>query len=399
MLEHLEGRVVLSTITVTSAADAGSGSLRAAIAKAQSGDTINFSAKLDGKTIHLSSGELAIAQSLTIAGPGAGSLDIDAGGTSRVFDITSATAAVTISGLSISGGASENGGGIFDQGGALCLSGDTLDKDQAIGLNPGDTVSGGAIDVTDNGSLSASGCAFRSDVAQGAAGANGPTGVNSGAGGNGNGGAIFADNGTSLNVAGCTFLANQANGGVGGSGGTAVGSGFGGTSDGSSIDALGSSLSVTDSTFALDVGQGGAGGVGLGPYDFNGYGGYANGSINVQSPSTTTTFDFSGDSFTGELAIGGAGVAGGSGGAVSGGINNNYSLPPISISNCTFSANVVRGGAGSAGASGNEGGSGGFAGGSAVYTGGDLTITGSTFTGNQEIGGAGAVGGAGAGGG
>jgi hypothetical protein len=65
-LEVLEDRTVPSTLTVTSAADSGTGSLRAEIAAAQSGDTINFAPSLAGQTITLTSGELAINKSLTI---------------------------------------------------------------------------------------------------------------------------------------------------------------------------------------------------------------------------------------------------------------------------------------------------------------------------------------------
>ena len=173
-LESLEGRLVLSSLTVTSAADSGPGTLRAVIAQAQAGATITFSARLDGQTIGLTGGELAIDEGLTIKGPGAGLLDVDAGGTSRVFDITSASATVAISGLTISGGNSEDGGGILDQGGTLALTGDTLSKDEAFGINPGDTVQGGAVEVTDSGTLAVSSSSFVKDLAQGAAA---PTGA------------------------------------------------------------------------------------------------------------------------------------------------------------------------------------------------------------------------------
>src|SRR5215831_9328600 len=67
-LEALEHRWVPSTLTVTSIADKGTGSLRAEIASAQSGDTIVFAPGLDGQTITLKS-ELLITKNLTIAGP------------------------------------------------------------------------------------------------------------------------------------------------------------------------------------------------------------------------------------------------------------------------------------------------------------------------------------------
>ena len=52
-LEALEDRTVPSTLTVTSAADSGPGSLRAEIAAASSGDTIRFDQDLVGQTITL----------------------------------------------------------------------------------------------------------------------------------------------------------------------------------------------------------------------------------------------------------------------------------------------------------------------------------------------------------
>ena len=92
---------------------------------------------------------------------------MDAGGTSRVFDVTSATATVTINGLTISGGNAEDGGGILDQGGAVTLSGNTLANNQVIGLNPGDTVQGGGVEVTDSGSLIVKASTFVNNLAQG----------------------------------------------------------------------------------------------------------------------------------------------------------------------------------------------------------------------------------------
>jgi hypothetical protein len=71
---------LLSTLTVTNNDDSGPGSLRAAIAAASSGETINFAPSLDGQTITLTSGELDIARSLDIEGPGAGRLTVSGGG-------------------------------------------------------------------------------------------------------------------------------------------------------------------------------------------------------------------------------------------------------------------------------------------------------------------------------
>src|SRR5262245_47861435 len=87
-LETLEGRLVPATLTVTSDADSGAGSLRAAIAAASSGDVIKFAHSLDHGTITLTSGELALNKSLDIEGPGAGKLTISSGSASRVFHVS-----------------------------------------------------------------------------------------------------------------------------------------------------------------------------------------------------------------------------------------------------------------------------------------------------------------------
>jgi predicted outer membrane repeat protein len=137
-LEVLEGRDVPSTLTVTSAADSGTGSLRAEIAAAQPGDTIVFSPSLDDQTIKLTSGELAINKSLTIQGPGAGQLAISGGNAMRVFDVSGANTNVTLSGLTITGGNgrwtddSGDGGGILNTNGStLTLSGCTVSGNSA----------------------------------------------------------------------------------------------------------------------------------------------------------------------------------------------------------------------------------------------------------------------------
>ena len=95
------------TITVTSTADSGTGSLRDAIAAASSGDNINFSVT---GTITLTGGPLTIDKSLTISGPGASDLAVSGNHADRVF-VVNTGATVTVSGLTIENGKALNGGG------------------------------------------------------------------------------------------------------------------------------------------------------------------------------------------------------------------------------------------------------------------------------------------------
>src|SRR6266446_3031124 len=82
-----------TTITVTSTADSGAGSLRDALASASDGDTIDFSVT---GTITLTSGQLVVNNSLTISGPGAANLAVNGNAASRIFYISSGKT-VTIS--------------------------------------------------------------------------------------------------------------------------------------------------------------------------------------------------------------------------------------------------------------------------------------------------------------
>ncbi|HEY9630361.1 MAG TPA: choice-of-anchor Q domain-containing protein [Coleofasciculaceae cyanobacterium] len=90
-------------IVVKTAADSGAGSLRAAIASAQSGDTIRFAAKLTHKNIRLTSGQLELTKNLTIDAAKAPGLTISGNGNSRVFK-TGEQTQVTLKNLTIANG-------------------------------------------------------------------------------------------------------------------------------------------------------------------------------------------------------------------------------------------------------------------------------------------------------
>ncbi len=75
--------------TVTNTNDSGAGSLRDAIAQANTSpgpDAIAFASNLTG-TITLTSGQIQISDGLTITGPGSNKLTIDANANSRIFSI------------------------------------------------------------------------------------------------------------------------------------------------------------------------------------------------------------------------------------------------------------------------------------------------------------------------
>ena len=112
-----------ATIVVTSPNDNGTGSLRAAVSVASSGDTITFDSSLTGQTIALTTGEIAINKALIINGPGAANLAISGNHSSRIFNISAAT---TISGLTLTNGETTGDGGAILASAGVTLTGDTL---------------------------------------------------------------------------------------------------------------------------------------------------------------------------------------------------------------------------------------------------------------------------------
>lgn len=212
-----------ATLTVTSAADSGSGSLRAIIASANPGDYVNFSSSLAGKTIHLTSGQLSIGMNLAVdASSFANPVTLDAGGNSRIVEVTAGT--VVLAGLTLTNGtcpAGNAGGAILvDPGAALSINSLTISGCMATNGS-----AGGAIYVYGTAKLSAvfstiSGCIATNGSAGGAI-------YNSGTAlieyctltGNisGTGGGIYTRGGLTLNV--CTLVGNSAQPSASGSGG------------------------------------------------------------------------------------------------------------------------------------------------------------------------------------
>ncbi|MDR3457511.1 MAG: choice-of-anchor Q domain-containing protein [Verrucomicrobiae bacterium] len=138
------------TLTVTTLADSGAGSLRAQLAAAGGGDTIDFAPALTAggpAIITLTSSNLAPNSNVTISGPGADRLSISGNGQNRVFFSTpAAAAALFISGLTITNGFAGNGGvqDAFGGGGVCSFAALTLSNCVVAGCSdPGGYTGGG----------------------------------------------------------------------------------------------------------------------------------------------------------------------------------------------------------------------------------------------------------------
>lgn len=204
-----------ATFTVSTTADSGPGSLRAAIAAAQQTtgpNDVEFAHGVRG-TIVLTSGAIVINQSVTIAGPGAHRLAISGNDADRIFDIEGGTAInVSISGLRIKHGLADSssshgsaGGAIYISGATVMLAGVVLTRNQAID-SLGSTAEGGAIALVGGASVSASDLTAKHNRAR--------TDSNGAA----SGGGFFVDPVSSLSLTDSLVTLNEAlgNPGVGG---------------------------------------------------------------------------------------------------------------------------------------------------------------------------------------
>jgi CSLREA domain-containing protein len=251
-------------------------------ANAASGaNTITFAAGLAG-TITLTGGELLLTDTVTITGPGANVLVVDANSTSRVLRTSAPSKAISISGLTLTRGLTIGAAGAAGQGGCiynesnLTLTDCTISGGSAVGgamgsaTEPGEgggifnagangltvvrcTVSGNAAtggnaavktkgvrggeahgaalfngqdSSSVNGVLTLQNCTISGNAAHGGRGSHPITGSD-GAGGNAFGGGVY--NAGSLVFNACTVTANSASGGTGGDTKTAPdGTGAGG---------------------------------------------------------------------------------------------------------------------------------------------------------------------------
>jgi hypothetical protein len=294
--EGLESRAVPSTLTVTSPADSGPGSLRDAIAQAKTNDTIKFARPVH--VITLTSGELEINKNLSIKGPGTSQLTVSGNNASRVFEID-VSQSVSISGLTIADGAASGllpilasgsysaggGGGVLNNPGAsLTLDHVVVRDNQADAVSGYTVVGGGLLNV---GTASVQSCQFSNNEVLGGSG---------------------TDN-------------------IGGSAGAAIDN-FGGAS-----------LTVTDSTFSNNRAEAAGGGF------YFGIGGAVenNAGLNGFAPpplSNPSTATFTHCTFSSNVATGGAGVLANGGALCNEGIGT-----VVNLSACIVDGNQAVGGA------------------------------------------------------
>jgi parallel beta-helix repeat protein len=145
----------MATLSVTSNADSGTGSLREAIAIAQSGDTIVFDPTLSNQTITLTSGELNISKNLTIDGANAPGLTISGNNTTRIFDVNTSGTSFTIRNLTLADAFLPN-----DLGGAIHTNEEVVLTVENCQFNNNVSRGGGAIFVRDRSTLTVTNSSF-----------------------------------------------------------------------------------------------------------------------------------------------------------------------------------------------------------------------------------------------
>jgi hypothetical protein len=388
-VETLEDRTLPSTFLVTNVADSGAGSLRQAILDANANpgaDVIRFAPAARSGTITLTSGELAITDSLRIDGPGAGQLAVSGNDAGRVFRISSGVA-VSINDLTVTHGRGLlRGGGILNAG-ILTLSRALVSDNVVVGL-PG---VGPAVDAFGGGILNTGTLTVRDTtfVHNRSVGADGNPG---GTGSAGLGGAIMsvgtASAPATATVSDSTFLDNQANGGAAGAGAPFTRGGLGGA-----IMNDAGTFTVSDSVFLNNRAIGGLGG-GF-PGGFGAGGAIANVALigdAILSVSHSVLVD--------NRAMGGSpGTAStpqiGKGGGIANFVAGVAPLPVTVTATARIDHSILLGNQ-AIGGSGATGGTG-QGGGITNENGGILTLTDSLLALNRAIGGVGAAGNGGSG--
>jgi hypothetical protein len=396
-IDILEPRTLLSVFTVTNLHDSGAGSLRAAVASANSNpgaDVIAFQNRLAG-TITLTTGQLEISDALTINGPGVSRLSISGNNATRLFQIDQGTSA-SISNLTLTNARNtvqEDVGIVVTRGGAILNDGGVLNVDHVtfrnnttidptVGTGASQVVGGGAIVNSSNARLTVQNSLFIGNTASGgtsyAFGGAIANVTNSDAtilnstfignvatnGGTSYGGAIGNFGSSRLTVSGSSFLNNSAKGSEPGE------AAFGGaiaTRPGTVVDS-GSTTSIDKSTFVGNSAIGASGGTNQPGADAGGGALY-----NLESTLNVTQSWFIANS-----AIGGVGSTNGNafGGAIDSSSIRDFGTPVTNITGSHFSANRALAG-------NRRTASGGLAAGGALYNGaGQLKLAQTRLVGN-----------------
>ena len=347
-----------ATNTVTSLADSGAGSLRQVIAGSAAGDTIVFGVS---GTITLTSGELVVANDLTISGPGTSALAISGAGKSRIFNINSNVTAL-ISSLTVTNGwAPGNGGGIYNAGTLrldnLILSGNSTPAGAggAAGQSGGPGGSGGGI--WNGGTCFVNRCSFSSNHT-GGGGSGGYAQYSPGSGGGGgDGGGIY--NASQMALTNCTVSNNSSGGGGNGAGSSLFAGGGGSGGRGAGVYSGGSLVLIGCTLVNNRTGSGGNGGSTGTGMPANGGPGGDGGSICATGPFVLTNCTIWGNS-CGNGGVAGSGGMGtrppGGAGGFGGGICYYASPTQVVVVACTIVANSTGGGGSPGGPSGSGGG-------------------------------------------
>ncbi len=135
-----------TTLTVVTAADTGTGSLRATLAAAPAGSTVVFASGLSGRTVTLGS-QITLSSSVTLdASALAGGLTLSGNGAVELFQINGGPT-IAMKSLTLTEGLSSQGGAI-DNLGTLTLSQCTLSGNSADNFNGGGIANSGTLTLT-----------------------------------------------------------------------------------------------------------------------------------------------------------------------------------------------------------------------------------------------------------
>ncbi|QEI04819.1 DUF4347 domain-containing protein [Pigmentiphaga aceris] len=319
----------LATITVTSNASTGAGSLRAALANAQNGDIVTFAS---GMTVSLDA-QLVVNKNITIDGDlnndGIADVTLDGQYQTSVIQVTSGTT-TTFDGVIITKGRVSTAG---------ANSGSVINAADALGAG-----------ISNAGNLTLLNTTVTANAAAGGGGGGGVLSPNIGGGGGGGGG-IGGQNGAAGGGAGSYSPSSPStntggNGAAfspiyfGGRGGNASGGGAGGVGTPYGYTNGGAGGTATSAGITIGGGGGGAG------FDANGgRGGAAAGGIFNGSTGTLSIIGTS--NITGNIGAGGGGGGGGSiggnGGVGVGGIWNQGTLNITAANNAAMNNKGVSG--------------------------------------------------------